>query len=161
MKNDLIPPEAKAMISKEAAPQIYEITKRDIRRFAQAIGEPNPLYADEDYARQTKWGGIIAPPLFIFALAYEDVPATQLRADGLPIELDIPLPATRAVGGASAIELGEPIKPGDTITVNKRVTDIYPKEGKSGILYFTIIETTFTNQKSQFVAREKATFIQR
>ena len=161
MKNELIPADVKNIIGKEATPQTYEITKRDIRRFAQSIGDPNALYADENYAKKTKLGGIIAPPLFIFALAYEDVPVTQLRDDGLPVELDIPLPATRAVGGASAIELGEPIRPGDNITVSKRIADIYCKEGKSGILYFVVIEMTYTNQKDQFVARESATFIQR
>jgi len=32
----------------------YEVTKRDIKRFAQAIGETNPIHFDEDYAKRRK-----------------------------------------------------------------------------------------------------------
>ena len=163
MADALVPAEAKAMIGKEATPQTYEVSKRDIQRFAQAIGDPNPLYVDEDYAKKTKWGGIIAPPLFFFAFAYDDTPDTRLSEDGRTIitELDVPLPVSRSVGGASANELGEPVRPGDTITVRKRVADVYCKEGKGGVLYFIVVETTYTNQNGQFVGREKATFVQR
>lgn len=163
MKSGSIPAEIRAMVGKEARPQIYEVTRKDIRRFTQAIGDPNPVYVDEDYAKKTIWGGIIAPPLFFLAFAFEDVPETQLREDGSPIEteLNVPLPATRTIGGASSIEVGWPLRPGDTITVRKRVADLYCKEGRSGLLYFTVIETTYTNQAGQFVGCEKATYIQR
>jgi acyl dehydratase len=149
-----------------ATSQSFEITKKDIRRAAQAMAlgkEPNPLHVDEEYAKKTKWGGIIAPPLFFFSFAYGEVPESQLREDGLPVgtEIDVPLPVSRAVGGASAVELGEPVRPGDTITVNRRVADVYCKQGKSGKLYFTVIESTYTNQGGHLVARELATFIQR
>jgi len=36
-----------------------------IRHFVEALGDPNPLYTDAEYARQTRWGGIIAPPTFL------------------------------------------------------------------------------------------------
>jgi acyl dehydratase len=46
-----------------------EVATRDaIRHFADGIGDPNPLWRDEDYARNTKYGGIIAPPLFLNAI---------------------------------------------------------------------------------------------
>lgn len=163
MKSAVVPPEARAMIGKRTTPHTYEVTKWAIKRFAQAIGDPNPLYVDETYAKKTNWEGIVAPPLFVFTFAYEDVPENQLREDGWPFggELDIPLPMSRGIGGASAIELGEPIRPGDAITVRKKVADVYCKEGKSGVLYFIVIDITYTNQKGKLVAREKATFIQR
>jgi len=37
-----------------------------IRRYAQAISDLNPLYLDEEYAKKSEYGGIIAPPTFIF-----------------------------------------------------------------------------------------------
>jgi len=42
----------------------YAVTAKDIKRFAQAIDDPNPLYHDEEYAKSSKFKGIIAPPLF-------------------------------------------------------------------------------------------------
>lgn len=155
-----IPEEAKAILGKESS-HIYEVTKRDIKRFAQAIGDDNPLYYDEQYAKTTRYEGIIAPPLFCHSCAFDDVPIEQLREDGLPDELNLPLPTTRAVGGGSVFEVGEVIRPGDTLTITKKVKDIYTKTGKSGTLYFTVLETTVTNQKGEVVARETASFIQR
>jgi acyl dehydratase len=155
-----IPAEAKAMIGKKRI-NVYEVTKKDIRRFAQAIGDTNPLYTDEEYAKKSRYGKIIAPPLFCHSLAFEDVPAEELRFDGLPDELNVPLPVQRAIGGGSEFEVGEPVSPGDVLTVSVTITDITKKEGKSGILYFISLDTIYTNQKNKIVAREKAKFIQR
>jgi acyl dehydratase len=38
-----------------------------ILRFAEGIGDGNPLWTDPDYAAATSYGGLIAPPSFIFA----------------------------------------------------------------------------------------------
>jgi len=39
------------------------VTIDTIGRFARALGDSNPLYSDPIYAKKTRWGGIIAPPL--------------------------------------------------------------------------------------------------
>jgi len=57
---------------------VYEVGRKDIRRYAQAIGDDDPRYR----------AGDLAPPLFCHSLAFEDVPVEELRADGLPSELD-------------------------------------------------------------------------
>ena len=38
------------------------VTTDVIRHFADAMGDSNPLWRNQEYARQTRWGGIIAPP---------------------------------------------------------------------------------------------------
>jgi acyl dehydratase len=38
-----------------------------ILRFCEGIGDDNPLWTDEEYAKSTSHGGLIAPPSFIFA----------------------------------------------------------------------------------------------
>jgi acyl dehydratase len=40
-----------------------------VMMFARAIGDPNPVYHDEEYAASTEVGGIIAPPTFVQASA--------------------------------------------------------------------------------------------
>ena len=42
-------------------------TRIAIMRFCEGIGDDNPLWTDPAYAAQTVWGGLIAPPSFIFA----------------------------------------------------------------------------------------------
>jgi acyl dehydratase len=39
-----------------------------INHYARGIGDMNPLYLDEDYAKQTRWGGVIAPPCFLYSV---------------------------------------------------------------------------------------------
>ncbi|MCS5498323.1 MaoC family dehydratase N-terminal domain-containing protein [Cnuibacter physcomitrellae] len=41
-------------------------TRLAILRFCEGIGDDNPLFIDEEYAASTSFGGIIAPPSFIF-----------------------------------------------------------------------------------------------
>jgi len=40
------------------------VTKDLIRHFADASGDRNPLWRNDDYAKNSRWGGIIAPPCF-------------------------------------------------------------------------------------------------
>ncbi|MDO7673057.1 MAG: MaoC family dehydratase N-terminal domain-containing protein, partial [Reinekea forsetii] len=82
----------------------YLVTARDIRRFAQAIGDTNPLYqvADDDLAKDDD--RMLAPALFCQAMAYQDLPIEALPADLAPAELTISVPGLRSVGGASHYE---------------------------------------------------------
>jgi acyl dehydratase len=140
---------------------VYEVTARDIKRFAQAIGDEDPLYYDAAYAARTKHGGIVAPPLFGHAFAFEDVAVSELAPDGSPVEINVPIPAQRAVGGGSVYESFRRIRAGERITVKSRVKDIYTKDGKSGALYFIVVETAFYDDAGALVARETGTFIKR
>ncbi|MHC4117024.1 MAG: FAS1-like dehydratase domain-containing protein [Planctomycetota bacterium] len=158
--DDAIPEEALAAIGVKKVRQ-YEVTARDIRRFAQAIGDANPVYYDEDYAKSTAYGTIVAPPLFCQMFTFEDVPADRLPGDGSPVETDIPLPAKRTVGGASSYEMFQRVKAGDRITAQSTLKDVFTKEGRSGKLYFVVVETEFLNRENEPVARETATYIKR
>jgi acyl dehydratase len=48
-------------------PWCHEATRDNIRHYAHGIGDDNPLWCDPDYASETSYGGIIAPPSFLFA----------------------------------------------------------------------------------------------
>lgn len=137
------------------------VTLRDIRRFAQAIGETDPVHHDEAHARGTPYGGVVAPLLFCQSLAYDDVAPDRLAPDGSPIELDAPVPAERVVGGSSEYTVHRLVRPGDVITVRSQLKSVTPKEGRSGTLYLVQVETDFTDQLGAPVARELATYIKR
>lgn len=49
-------------------PWCYEATRDNIRHYAHGIGDDNPLWCDPAYAATTQYGGVIAPPSFIFPL---------------------------------------------------------------------------------------------
>ncbi len=54
-------------ITKSLEPWCYEATRDNIRHYAHGIGDDNPLWCDPEYASTTRYGGIIAPPSFLFA----------------------------------------------------------------------------------------------
>ncbi len=155
-----IPSQAKELIGKETTRE-YVITRKDIARFAHAIDDQNKLYVDDEYAKKTRFGSIIAPPLFCQTLMFDHAPYSELREDGLPKDLEVPLPTEKTFGGSSFFEVGDSVAPGDVIRVRKKITDIYKKAGKTGELYFVVVDCFCTNQKNRMVAHEKATYIHR
>jgi hydroxyacyl-ACP dehydratase HTD2-like protein with hotdog domain len=139
----------------------YLVTAHDIRRFAQAIGETNSIQSDDAPAGRTSESPLVAPVLFCQAFTFEDVDPSELSEDGSPVELDIPIPASRVVGGESDYEVFLRVKAGDELTVTTRLKDVYAREGRSGPLYFVVVETEFHNQHGERVARETATYVRR
>ena len=45
-----------------------EATRMAILKFADGIGDPNPLWRNEVYAKKTRFGTIIAPPSWVFSV---------------------------------------------------------------------------------------------
>ena len=41
---------------------LKEVTRDNILNFADAVGDNNPLWINEDYAAQSRFGSITAPP---------------------------------------------------------------------------------------------------
>ncbi len=160
----LITDEIRSWIGREAPPWTVEVTRRDVTRFAVATDDLNPLYLDEERARNSRYGGLIAPPLFYMAPLTEPVPETELRPDGLPFEGKFPVPPTplpRLMDGGTEVEFLQPIRVGDVLTGRSKITDIYQKNGRSGPLIFVQRETTFTNQRGEIVLIEKGASILR
>jgi acyl dehydratase len=163
-QESLITDEIKSWIGHETPPWAIEVTQRDIRRFAVATDDLNPLYLDEDYAKKSRHGSLIAPPLFYMAPLTEPVPESELRPDGLPYEGKFPIPPTplpRLMDGGTEIEFFVPIRVGDTLTGRSKITNIYQKEGRTGSLIFVVRETTYTNQRGEVVLIEKGASILR
>jgi len=155
-----LPEEALALIGVKKTRRVL-VTVRDIKRFAQAIGERNPVHYDEEYARCSRHGTIVAPPLFCQSLTFDDVSPSELAPDGSPVELNVPIPAQRAMGGGSEYVIHRLVRAGETLTVTSQLKSLYTKQGKNGLLYFIVVETAFTDERGDAVATENATYIKR
>ncbi len=144
----LITDSMRKAIGTESAALTFDIEAGAIRKFAEAIGDPNPLYRDEAAARHSRHGGIIAPPTFLRSVATErmEIPA------GPSLE--------RILDGGSEWEYFEPIRPGDRITVVTRLVDLTERTSKAiGQMLIVSYETTYTNQLGQVAAKQRTTFI--
>jgi len=142
--------QVRAAIGKEFGPFIYEVEKGAVRRVADAIGDPNPLWEDEEYGRRSRYGTIIASPTFLFTVRFDEV-TVQIE------ELKCPL--KNVLNGGSEIEYFQPIRPGDVITVKAKLTDVQERSGKSGKMLFFPIDLTYENQRGALVAKHRFNFI--
>jgi acyl dehydratase len=140
------------------------VTATDIAKFAHATGETNPVHFDREAAVAAGYHDVVAPTLFTYVVrmhASALVPPDQLDPDGSPSTDVPPLPSRRAMAGETNVVLGVPVIAGDTISVEKRLADMYEKEGRSGPLVFVEMEFNFTNQRGEMVATENFTRIYR
>ncbi len=140
--------ELKKLIGIESKPVTRDIDRGVIRLFAQAIGDPNPLFNDETGARKTRFAGMIAPPTFCRTLI-----------KGHLLKLDMPNLPKRLLDGGSHWKYFEPIRPGDRITVVTKLTDLRETDGRAGTMVFTVVENRYTNQFDDLCAIQLMTFI--
>ena len=128
-----------------------EIGKRAIRRFAQALGDSNPLYSDEKYAGESPHGGIVAPPTLIFELCY-DLGEDMEREPGLQVGLESYLGYPKNIQRlGNEYEILEPVHPDDIVTARREIIETREKEGKSGKWLFITSEIRYTNQRDKLL----------
>lgn len=135
-------------------PSSYVVTKMKIKEFVEAIGDKNPLYTDERYARKTRFGGIIAPPTFVITCNFwvpEEEPDFNRELGGASVILH----------GEQEFEYFQPIRAGDTLTFKTKVVDKYTKTGKTGLLNFIVRETVYRNRFGEKVVVGRSTIIVR
>ena len=149
MAEQVITDEIRACIGMQSEPTVIEIEKGMIKGFAEAIEDPNPLWQDEEYARSSQYGGIVAPPGFLMSL--------MMR--GPIMELPFELPFTRRLDGGGDWEYFKPVRPGDVLTVVTKLVDIREREGRLGAMVFMVSEITWRNQRNELVARSRGTSI--
>ena len=139
-------------------PTVKEVEKGSIRRYAEAVGDPNPLYCDEEYAKKTRYGGIIAPLGFFGWPKRGGAPA----AEGLIGLMGALLEAGYAgiLDGGMAYECYLPVRAGDTLIASPMVKDVTAKAGKANMM-ITRFETTYLNQNGDLVAKSFHTLIGR
>jgi len=144
--NEIITDEMRSFIGLESDPVTYVVEKHSIEHFARAIGESNPIYFDEQFAKDNV-GGIIAPPTFI----------RLFRPKRL--EKQFPDSFSNLVDGGSSYTFYEKIFVGDKITVVSKLKDLFIKSGSFGDMMFKISLTSYTNQKNILVAEQEITTI--
>ena len=147
-----------------------EVTATEIRRFAQAVMDENPVYYDAAAAAGTRFGGLVAPGPFPYhytrrrPLGVPD-PMTTLPPDWDGEEtpfVHIPWPEGYVYfHGGDELEVRQLARPGERITSTTRIVDAYEKEGRSGRLGFVVRETVFTNDTGEVLCINRHTSVAR
>ena len=166
----MLPEEVTKLIGKAGEVRVFQVEKGAIERFADASDDQNPLYYDEEYAKNSRYGSIIAPPGFVsshwFTRAVSNwkiqkEPSTNLAAELVNALEKAGYTNPGLVDTGMEYDFFTPTRVGDTITAIPRIKDLTERTGKSGKMVFFIIEITYTNQNGDLVAKSRAITIKR
>ena len=153
-EGSVITDELRKLIGVPGEPVTFKVEEGAIQRYAQAIGDPNPVYNDVEYASKSEYGGLICPPGFVGWPVKGELPAFKM-IDAL-LKAGAP---PRGLDGGIEFEFFVPLRAGDMLTATTKIANISEKEAKSGKMMFTTIETTFLNQDGNLAVRSRATLI--
>jgi acyl dehydratase len=121
----------------------YVMTKQAIAHWCDGMGDfNNKLYRDEEYAKKTRYGSIIAPPISLNSI----FSITGMRVGGLP--------------GVHSFHSGwdwlwlKPVKVNEPITWTYRPVDIVEKKSEFALRTVIIYaEGVYRNQRDEIVAK--------
>lgn len=115
------------------------VTEQDITLFAMVSGDINPVHMDEEFAKNTPFGGRIAHGMFTGALV------------SAALAMELPGPGTVYLN--QSLKFKAPVMIGDEITVNLKVVK------KRDDRKFVTLDCDITNQHGTTVATGEAMVI--
>ena len=130
----------RSILGKEFVLGTFHVTEEMIKAYSQAVGETCPQYVDPEAAKQGPSAGLIAPPIFYDVFRGDQIPDPKVKFGKVTFN------------AGQRCEFYAPMRPGDTITMKTRVTDVYEKTGRTGTMVFIVRETTYENQQGEKVA---------
>ena len=156
----LLTDELKAWIGREAHyPAREDIGRAAIRYFALAMGDDNPLYRDDDYAREAGYSSRIAPPTLICETCqYSDGPPD---ADGyIGHEWHLPVPGCRMIRAGNEYSFTRPVLPEDRISATWTLEEIVERSAsRGGTQLFVSSLATYRDAAGEVVATNRETLV--
>ena len=107
----------------ETAPVVIE--KEKMMAFARDY-DNIPLHTDEEYAKQTPFGGLIAPGVMSFMSVWAKYLEVDFFGDAL------------LAGKSSKIEWHKPVFANDVLTGKVTITELVPRSPKNGMAVLTV-----------------------
>ncbi len=114
-----------------------------IRHFSEAIGDPSPFWRDPTYAAGSRWGGMIAPPVFEACISFGSTFGGRLRVPGIG-----------RLAAGNRHDYFVPIRPGDTFSIYDKYLGFEEKKvtGKPYRLFIESVPRYFVNQRNEIAA---------
>lgn len=126
--DDIVPGEPRKTIE-------YTLTKEAIQKYCRSVGDLHPLYMDEEYAKASPYGGLIAPPTIHILLMFACTPLDDwMRSPG-------------TVNAGQCWTYNKPARPGDRIRMEGRALDKWIRKDR----LFVVHDNVFFNQNNEVI----------
>jgi len=133
-----------------SATEPYEISRVKIAEFADAIGDPNPLFRDRAAAQAAGYRDVIAPPTFAIVISMSG--ASKAVADpGLGLNYAM------VVHGEQRFEYSRHLMGGDVVTAQATISDI--KDAGRNVMLTT--QTEIRSADGEHVCTAHTTLVER
>ena len=130
-------------------PNLYntEVTEDSVRHFCDGIGDTNPLYRDIEYAKKTRYKGLIAPPSWLYSV----FPTWVLQG----------LRGVHGFHAGNDWEFYRPIRVGDKIKPKCFFTGFEEKKSEfAETIIMEYQEAQYFNQNNLLLAKAKTWIVQ-
>jgi len=131
--------------------ETFEVGREHIRQFADAIGDPNPIYRDKAAAQAAGHADVVAPPTFLTVLGFRFGGDSPISDPALGLDYSL------VVHGEQRFELHRPVRAGDVLSTISRVADI--RAAGRNELMTTVTEVT--DAAGERVATTTSTLVSR
>ena len=153
-EGSLLTAEALAWVGREVELPEVVVSDDNIGRFLAGTGDRNPLYTDDEVARQAGHDAAVVPPLACMALSRPVVPVCELASDGRAEILRPPVGAGRAMAGQLEVECVRPLYRGGRVRGRRRLVSLEEKQGRRRRFVLATWQTEYRDQAGELVVRE-------
>ncbi len=123
------------VVGEEYETEPFHVTEERIRLYAEGTEDYNPIYLDENVAKDSSFRGLIAPPTIVVPIIFASIPPDNW----------IKMPG--AINPGQKLEFGVPVRPNDILHCKAKLIDKYIKRNKK----YTIANFIITNQHGELV----------
>lgn len=161
-QTSFLTPEVMSTVGTQTEPRHGRIDAHQIRKFAAAIDDPNPIFADEAAALAAGYAGLVAPPLFNASATRLTPFRSGLLADGQYGSAAPPgLGHLQTMLAGQRWDLIRPAIAGEEIIEVFTTKSITEKQGKTGNIVFVEKEATLTTPAGELIEHYGSTLILR
>ena len=172
--------EVKAMIGVEGEfieASWWVVEKEGLRRFTQALMDPDPRYWDKEFAEASRYGEVITPHIYVTYLnkapprvedpvtrAFRENPVSDGSGGrgGRGALAHVPTDLVRNLNAGNDMEILQFPSMGDRIYSQARYADIIERVGRDGAhMLIVTTETRFLNQRGDVLCITRSSGIRR
>lgn len=127
----------------KSSPKVKNSVERGaVKKFAEAIGDPHPIFIDEEVGKASRYGTTIAPPTFPRVFDYGEIEGLELPDKGL-------------IHGEQVYEYKRPLIVGEDIFCYSVFEKYTEKKGSSGTMGFITVVSYGEDENGDIIFSSK------
>lgn len=133
-------------IGKESNKVRNTVERGAVKKFAEAIGDPHPLFIDKEVGDKSRYKQNIAPPTFPRVFDYGTITGLNLPSKGL-------------IHGEQSYHYERPLLVGEEIVCYSKIANYYEKRGNNGSMAFLVINRYGNDLNGNFIFKVEQVII--